>query len=61
MEKKRYLYNEIASLALKRHKMAFISGPRQVGKTTLSKSYAADTDAFIYKNWDESSFRKLWH
>lgn len=60
MEKKRYLYNEIASLALKRHKMAFISGPRQVGKTTLSKSYATNTDAFIYKNWDESSFRKLW-
>lgn len=60
MDKRRYLYNEIVSLALKRHKMAFISGPRQVGKTTLSKSYAAHTDAFVYKNWDESSFRKLW-
>ncbi len=57
---KRYLYRDIISLALKRNKMAFISGPRQVGKTTLAKSFGPDFDQFVYKNWDESRFRKLW-
>jgi predicted AAA+ superfamily ATPase len=57
---KRYLYRDIISLALKRNKMAFISGPRQVGKTTLAKSLGPDFDQFVYKNWDESRFRKLW-
>ncbi|MDD4976464.1 MAG: AAA family ATPase [Bacteriovorax sp.] len=56
----RYLSNDIVELALKRHKMAFISGPRQVGKTTLAKSYKIEFDQFVYKNWDESTFRKLW-
>lgn len=40
--------------------MAFVSGPRQVGKTTLAKSYKKDYDQTSYKNWDESQFRKLW-
>lgn len=57
---KRYLNTDIQELALKRNKMAFISGPRQVGKTTLAKSFKSDFDQFIYKNWDESQFRKLW-
>lgn len=56
----RYICKDIIDLALKRNKMAFISGPRQVGKTTLSKSYQKDFDQFIYKNWDESTFRKMW-
>jgi len=58
--KHRYLFNSIKYLALDRKKMAFISGPRQVGKTTLSKSFKEEFDEFIYKNWDESSFRKIW-
>jgi predicted AAA+ superfamily ATPase len=33
----RYLHSVIQSDALALGKMAFISGPRQVGKTTLSK------------------------
>lgn len=57
---RRYLYREIVDLALRRNKMAFISGPRQVGKTTLAKSFSADVDQIVYKNWDESRFRKLW-
>lgn len=57
---KRYLYSDIQTLALDRNKMAFISGPRQVGKTTLSKFYIKDFDQALYKNWDESLFRKLW-
>jgi predicted AAA+ superfamily ATPase len=56
----RYLSKDIRELALKRNKMAFISGPRQVGKTTLGKSFKSDYKQFIYKNWDESVFRKLW-
>lgn len=57
---KRYIYGAIRDLALKRNKMAFVSGPRQVGKTTLAKSYGADFDKTLYKNWDEISFRRLW-
>ncbi|MFN3455345.1 MAG: AAA family ATPase [Pseudobdellovibrio sp.] len=57
---KRYLYRDIKSLALDRNKMVFISGPRQVGKTTLAKSLVSEYDQAVYKNWDESQFRKLW-
>lgn len=57
---KRYLYDDIEELALRRNKMAFISGPRQVGKTTLSKSYQKAFKHSVYKNWDESNFRRLW-
>lgn len=57
---KRYLYREVIRLALKRDKMAFISGPRQVGKTTLAKSLSDEFTQSVYKNWDESRFRKLW-
>lgn len=56
----RYLFNDILSLALNRNKMAFISGPRQVGKTTLAKSFKKQCNQFLYKNWDESVFRRLW-
>lgn len=57
---KRYLYDDIFNLSLNRKKMAFISGPRQVGKTTLAKEYSKVFQDFIYKNWDESEFRRLW-
>jgi predicted AAA+ superfamily ATPase len=57
---KRYLSKDIMDLALNRDKMAFVSGPRQVGKTTLAKSYKSGFDEFRYKNWDESEFRKKW-
>lgn len=57
---RRYIYKIVQDLALKRKKMAFISGPRQVGKTTLAKSYALDFDQVQYKNWDEIAFRRLW-
>lgn len=57
---KRYLFDDIQTLALSRKKMAFVSGPRQVGKTTLAKSYQRTFDHSSYKNWDESQFRRLW-
>lgn len=56
----RYIDSNILDLALRRNKMAFVSGPRQVGKTTLAKSFSSQFDQFIYKNWDESEFRRLW-
>lgn len=56
----RYLFRDIQTLALARNKMAFVSGPRQVGKTTLAKSYGPLFDQTSYKNWDESQFRRLW-
>lgn len=57
---RRYLDDSIRTLALNKHKMALISGPRQVGKTTLSKSIAKSFDQSSYKNWDETLFRRLW-
>ncbi len=32
--------------------MIFLNGPRQVGKTTISKSLAGEADHFTYLNWD---------
>lgn len=40
--------------------MAFVSGPRQVGKTTLAKDLCVDFDASLYQNWDETTFRRIW-
>lgn len=56
----RYLKDAIKTLSLDRGKMAFISGPRQVGKTTLSLSYKPQYNQLVYKNWDESTFRRQW-
>lgn len=40
------------------HKMAFISGPRQVGKTTIAKSLLAAKQNYF--TWDDEIFRKAW-
>lgn len=56
----RYLETQIKKLAIDRKKMAFISGPRQCGKTTLAKKLMEAYDESSYQNWDESRFRKLW-
>ncbi|MFC1566896.1 ATP-binding protein [bacterium] len=39
--------------------MVFIAGPRQVGKTTLSKMIHKNHDKTIYFNWDDRDDRKL--
>ena len=46
--------------ALALGKMAFISGPRQVGKTTLAKSLLLAEEGANYFNWDVARFRKSW-
>lgn len=54
----RYLASAIADDALADGKMAFISGPRQVGKTTLGRQFIpSETNAF---SWDVPAFRRAW-
>lgn len=60
MVKKRYLADEIALLCFSSHKMAFISGPRQSGKTTLAKELLEQRGEGAYFNWDEKRFRVAW-
>ena len=58
MEKPRYLSRIIPKDALKSCKMAFISGPRQVGKTTLGRHFLKDKANYFL--WDKTEFRKIW-
>lgn len=54
----RYLTSEIKRLLLEESKMAFIAGPRQVGKTTLAKSLLPSS-AGGYFNWDVQGDQKI--
>jgi len=58
MLKIRYLNSSIKEDALKDHKMVFISGPRQVGKTTLGKQLLKDKNNYF--SWDQTKFRRSW-
>jgi predicted AAA+ superfamily ATPase len=60
MVKFRYIEDSLKSLCFSDHKMAFISGPRQCGKTTLAKRLLKERECGEYCNWDEKSFRKSW-
>ena len=40
------------------NKMAFVSGPRQVGKTTLAQHYQRGFSQSLYLNWDTLSHQK---
>jgi len=56
----RYLTPEITRFFAEESKMAFIAGPRQVGKTTLAKHLLAKVGMeALYFNWDIESHRKL--
>jgi len=58
---KRYLETAILTDPLASHKMAFISGPRQCGKTTLAQTLLQEANCRAnYFNWDDDEFRKLW-
>jgi len=54
----RYLHNCIIDDALADRKMAFLSGPRQVGKTFLAKQFLLS--AGNYFNWDTVEFKQAW-
>ncbi|MBI3252807.1 MAG: ATP-binding protein [Candidatus Omnitrophica bacterium] len=58
--KERYLSSLIEEFCFKDHKMAFVSGPRQCGKTTLAKTLLNRRSVGAYFNWDESEFRRIW-
>jgi predicted AAA+ superfamily ATPase len=54
----RYLETEILKDALASWKMAFVSGPRQVGKTTLARHLLQASENYF--SWDQESFRRSW-
>ena len=56
----RYLQSIISKTCFTAGKMAFVSGPRQCGKTTMAKTLLKKRKAGAYYNWDETTFRKLW-
>ncbi len=56
----RYLSESIFRLAFADHKMAFLSGPRQAGKTTLAKMALKERGRGSYFNWDDTAFRRSW-
>jgi len=53
------IYEEILKKHLKTYDlMVFISGPRQVGKTTLAQMLVDITDNYLYINWDNVDSRE---
>ncbi len=58
---KRYLEQPIIDDALAKNKMAFISGPRQCGKSVLARHILATKGQDEnYFTWDDEEFRRLW-
>jgi uncharacterized protein len=57
---RRYIESALKDLSFAHKKMAFVSGPRQCGKTTLGKMLLKDRGTGAYYNWDETEFRRLW-
>lgn len=57
---RRHIAVPIAELAFAEAKMAFVSGPRQVGKTTLAQALLAERGGGLYANWDDVSVRRQW-
>lgn len=58
MDQRRYLGGAIPDDALASGKMAFISGPRQVGKTTLARQMLTASENYF--SWDDMSFKRAW-
>lgn len=50
--KKRTISLSLDKYLIEMRKMVFISGPRQVGKTTLSETWSNDHGGATYFNWD---------
>lgn len=59
--KTRYIQDTILQDALTQRKIAFISGPRQVGKTTLAQNILKKFNCQnSYFTWDDDEFKKIW-
>ncbi len=54
------LAQKIREIAFKNGKMAFVTGPRQVGKTTLSLEIGKSYPQSRYHIWDDIPFRRQW-
>ncbi len=54
----RSLRDAIFADALAHHKMALISGPRQVGKSTMARSFLVSAQNEF--TWDDERFRRAW-
>ncbi len=55
----RFYLEMIKDHLLKYNQMVFLSGPRQVGKTTISKYIAEESEHSLYLNWDFLDDREL--
>lgn len=60
MKYNRYIESLISEICFTRDKMAFVSGPRQCGKTTMAKLLLKQRGSGAYYNWDETKFRRQW-
>jgi len=60
MKYHRYLENILNQICFDANKMAFVSGPRQCGKTTMAKLLLKQRKSGCYYNWDETKFRRQW-
>ena len=60
MKYPRYLESSLIDICFKAEKMAFVSGPRQCGKTTMAKLLLKNRGDGAYFNWDEITFRRQW-
>lgn len=58
--KPRSLQRPLAELCFAHRKMAFVSGPRQCGKTTMADLILEARGAGAYHNWDDVKFRRIW-
>lgn len=60
MKYNRYIAQDISTVCFAAGKMAFVSGPRQCGKTTMAKSILKAHGNGAYYSWDEVKFRRQW-
>ena len=59
MQRERYL-TIVHDLAFRNNKMAFITGPRQVGKTTLALQIRETFKNGVYYNGDDIELKRKW-
>ncbi len=60
MEERRLYAEFVNNTAFKNNKMAFICGPRQVGKTTLTQLLLEERGRGKYYTWDDVEFKRQW-
>ncbi len=51
--------NTVSTITERYQKMVFLTGPRQVGKTTLAQGYQKQFSQSFYFNWDDLHHQKM--